>query len=392
MKSKIDLSHERTELLPDLSGIRTPCYLLDLSALKNNGEIISDVAERSGCKALLALKAFSAWRVFSEISGYYSGTCSSSLDESRLGFEEFGGEVHAFSPAYKDSEIGEYIRMCSHLSFNSISQWERHKKAVLSSEKRVSCGLRVNPEHCEVETAIYNPCRPGSRLGIKAEELEIFDFEGIEGLHFHALCENNADALERTLAAFEERFSRYIDGMKWVNFGGGHHITRKDYDTELLIDLIREFKKTWGTDVYIEPGEACALNAGWLITEVIDIKKNDGLIAIVDASATAHMPDVLEMPYRPYIVGSGNPGEKGYTYRLGGPSCLSGDDIGTYSFDIELNPGDKLAFTDMAHYTMVKNTTFNGIRLPDILMWDSENNSIEVLRSFGYGDFKSRLG
>ena len=232
MKSKIDLRHERSELLPDLSGIKTPCYLIDLSALKNNGEKISYVAEKSGGKALLALKAFAAWKTFPEISGYYSGTCSSSLDETRLGFEEFGGEVHAFSPAYKDSEIDEYIRMCSHLSFNSLSQWERHKDKILNSEKKVSCGLRVNPEHCEVETAIYNPCRQGSRLGIKSDEMQDFDFDGIEGLHFHALCENNADALERTLNAFEERFSGYIDGMKWINFGGGHHITRKDYDTE----------------------------------------------------------------------------------------------------------------------------------------------------------------
>jgi len=392
MKSKIDLNHERSNLLPDLSKIKTPCYLLDLSALKSNGMIINEVAKKSGCKALLALKAFAAWQVFPEISQYYSGTCSSSLDESRLGFEEFGGEVHAFSPAYRDSEIQDYIRWCSHLSFNSLSQWERHKPAVLNSEKKVSCGLRVNPEHCEVETAIYNPCRAGSRLGIRTGELKEFDFDGIEGLHFHALCENNADALERTLNAFEERFSKYIDGMKWVNFGGGHHITRKDYDTDLLIDLIREFRKRWGTEIYIEPGEACALNAGWLITEVIDIKENEGMIAIVDASATAHMPDVLEMPYRPHIVGSGKPEEKRFTYRFGGPSCLSGDDIGTYSFDSELKPGDRLAFTDMAHYTMVKNTTFNGVRLPDIALWDSGKNSIEVLRHFSYEDFKSKLG
>lgn len=392
MKRKINLNDERSEKLPDLSGIDTPCYLLDLDALKCNGKLISQVAEESGCKALLALKAFAVWPVFPEIRGYYSGTCSSSLDETRLGYEDFGGEVHAFSPAYKDSEIDDYIRWCTHLSFNSLSQWERHKQRILSSEKKVSCGLRVNPEHCEVEKAIYNPCRPGSRLGIRAEELANFDLDGIEGLHFHALCENNADALERTLEAFENRFSGYIDGMKWVNFGGGHHITRKDYDTQLLIDLIKEFRKRWGTEVYIEPGEACALNAGWLITEVVDIKDNDGLIAIVDASATAHMPDVLEMPYRPIAVGSGEPGEKKYTYRLGGPSCLSGDDIGTYSFDRELQPGDRLAFTDMAHYTIVKNTTFNGVRLPDIALWDSRNRSIEVLRKFGYEDFRSRLG
>lgn len=392
MKSKIDLSHERTKNLPDLSGIKTPCYLLDLSALKNNGEIISYVAEKSGCKALLALKAFAAWKVFPEINKYYSGTCSSSLNESRLGFEEFCGEVHAFSPAYRDFEIEDYIRWCTHLSFNSLSQWKRHKKAVISSEKKVSCGLRVNPEHCEVKTAIYNPCRTGSRLGIRADELKNFDLYGIEGLHFHALCEHNADALERTLAAFEERFSKYIDGMKWINFGGGHHITRKDYDTDLLIELIREFRKNWGTEIYIEPGEACALNAGWLIAEVIDIKENEGKIAIIDASATAHMPDVLEMPYRPYIVGSGKPEEKNFTYRLGGPSCLSGDEIGSYSFDSELKPGDRLAFTDMAHYTMVKNTTFNGIRLPDIALFDPEKDFVEVIRSFGYEDFKSRLG
>ena len=378
--------------LQDMTCLSTPCYLLNIGALKKNAAIMSDISNRSGAKILLALKAFAVWGVFPEIRNGYCGTCSSTLDESRLGYEEFGGEVHAFSPAYRENEMISYIKWCTHLSFNSISQWYRHKDVVLGSKKKVSCGLRVNPEHCEVATSLYNPCRPGSRLGIRSQALEGMDLSGLEGLHFHALCQNHSDALERLLFSFEEKFGRWIDGMKWVNFGGGHHITRAGYDTDLLVDLIREFRRRWGTEVYLEPGEGCVLNAGWLVSEVVDITENDGMIAIMDTSATAHMPDVLEMPYRPFILGSGEAGEKKYTYRLGGPSCLSGDDIGTYSFDHQLFPGDRLVFTDMAHYTMVKNTTFNGIRLPDIAAWDEEKGSVKVLRRFEYKDYKSRLG
>lgn len=382
---------EKTNL-PDTTSLSTPCYLLNIEALKKNAAIMADISNKCGAKILLALKAFAVWGVFPEIRDGYYGTCSSTLDESRLGYEEFGGEVHAFSPAYREDEIPYYIKWCTHLSFNSISQWERHKNFILGSEKKVSSGLRINPEHCEVATSLYNPCRPGSRLGIRSSALEGVDLSGVEGLHFHALCQNNADALERLLFSFEERFGRYLDGMKWVNFGGGHHITRTNYDRDLLIDLVREFRSRWGTEVYLEPGEGCVLNAGWLVSEVVDITENEGMIAIMDTSATAHMPDVLEMPYRPFIIGSGEAGEKKYKYRLGGPSCLSGDDIGTYSFDHQLIPGERLVFTDMAHYTMVKNTTFNGMRLPDIAAWDSEKGSIRILRRFGYEDYKSRLG
>ncbi|MBT8507114.1 carboxynorspermidine decarboxylase [Methanomicrobiaceae archaeon CYW5] len=377
--------------LPDFSRVETPCYLLDCEALRRNADIMGMVARESGGKILLALKAFAAWKVFDEIEEQYAGTCCASLNEARLGYETFKGEVHAFSPAFKESEMEEYLKYCSHLSFNSLSQWDRHRDMILSSGSEVSCGLRVNPEHSEVTTEIYNPCKPGSRFGILLKELEGADMTGLEGLHFHSLCESGADALERTLDAFTARFGPWLGDMKWVNFGGGHHITREDYDTDLLIRLVREFREEWGVEVYLEPGEACALNAGWMVSEVIDIVENNGMIAIIDASAVAHMPDILEMPYRPEIIGAGLPGEKKYTYRLGGPTCLSGDDIGEYSFDSPLKPGDHIVFTDMAHYTMVKNTIFNGVPLPSIATWNCSEGELITLRKFGYEDFVNRL-
>jgi len=377
--------------LPDFTQVETPCYLLDCEALRRNAEIMEIVSKESGAKILLALKAFAAWKVFPEIQDQYAGTCCASLNEARLGYDTFKGEVHAFSPAFKGNEIDEYLNYCTHLSFNSLSQWERFRERILTTGQKVSCGIRVNPEHSEVKTEIYNPCRPGSRFGVLAKEMERADLAGIEGLHFHSLCESGADALERTLDAFTARFGRWVGEMKWVNFGGGHHITREDYDTDLLIRLVQEFRNEWGVDVYLEPGEACALNAGWMVSEVIDIIENQGKIAIIDASATAHMPDILEMPYRPEIIGAGMPGEKPYTYRFGGPTCLSGDDIGEYSFDAPLNPGDRIVFTDMAHYTMVKNTIFNGVPLPSIATWNCSEGELVTLRTFGYEDFRDRL-
>ncbi len=377
--------------LPDFSQVETPCYLLDCEALRRNAEIMEMVSQESGAQILLALKAFAAWKVFHEIQDQYAGTCCASLNEARLGHETFKGEVHAFSPAFKDSEIEGYLNCCTHLSFNSLSQWERFRERILTSGQEVSCGIRVNPEHSEVTTEIYNPCKPGSRFGVLSKDMERADLTGLEGLHFHSLCESGADALERTLDAFTARFGRWIGEMKWVNFGGGHHITRDDYDTDLLIRLIREFRDEWGVEVYLEPGEACALNAGWMVSEVIDIIENQGLIAIIDASAIAHMPDIIEMPYRPEIIGAGMPGEKPYTYRIGGPTCLSGDDIGEYSFDAPLKPGDRVVFTDMAHYTMVKNTIFNGVPLPSIATWNCSEGKLITLRTFGYEEFKARL-
>jgi carboxynorspermidine decarboxylase len=375
----------------DVAAVPSPCYVVDQRALRRNLEVLADVQERAGCTIILALKGFAMWSTFPLIRHYLPGATASSLDEARLAYEEYGGEVHVYAPAYRDDEIDEMLQYADHISFNSLTQWRHFREAVGAHPRSVSPGLRINPEHSEVKVALYDPCAPGSRLGITAAQLEGEDLDGIEGLHFHTLCELNSDSLERTLKAVEEKFQPWLAQMKWVNCGGGHHITREDYDRDLLVRLVSEFRARYGVQVYLEPGEAIALNTGVLVATVLDIIENHGQIAILDTSATAHMPDVLEMPYRPGIIGTGMPNEKAHTYRLGGLSCLAGDMIGEYSFDVPLNIGDRLVFTDMAHYTMVKNTTFNGVRLPSIAIHDPARGETRVVRRFGYDDYRSRL-
>ncbi len=367
--------------------IQTPAYVVDQGLLTKNLEILQSVQERTGCHILLAQKAFSMFYFYPLIGRYLKGTTASSLYEAKLGKEEMGGETHIFSPAYLEREFDEILSLCDHIVFNSFSQWKKYKEKALQHKK--SCGLRINPECSTQEHAIYDPCSPGSRLGIPASAFEGESLEGIEGLHFHTLCEQNADALQKTLEAVEQTFGKFLFKMKWLNFGGGHHITRADYDIETLVSCILHMKEKYHLEIYLEPGEAVALNAGFLVTRVEDIVQNGMEIAILDTSAACHMPDVIEMPYRPPLLDSGLPGEKPYTYRLGGPTCLAGDIIGDYSFDQPLAIGDKLIFGDMAIYSMVKNNTFNGVKLPDIAVKDEMG--VHVVKRFGYTDFKDRL-
>ena len=371
---------------PVFSEITTPAYVIDEAGLVNNLEILADIQKQTGCRILLAQKAFSMFAVYPLIEKYLCGTTASGLYEAMLGREEFDGEVHVFSPAYKDSEFEEIVSVSDHIVFNSCSQLLRF--ADRCSGK--SIGLRVNPECSTQDTPIYDPCAPGSRLGQRLEGFDDRVLEYLDGLHFHTLCEQNSDALEKTLDAVEERFRKYLGAVKWVNFGGGHHITRPDYDRELLVRLIKRIQSRYGVQVYLEPGEAVALNAGWLVTEVMDTVSNGMNIAILDASAACHMPDVLEMPYRPPLYLSGKAGEKAHTYRLSSRTCLAGDVIGDYSFDEPLEAGDRLCFEDMAIYSMVKNNTFNGMPLPDIAILHRDG-SYEVVKRFGYKDFKQRL-
>ena len=374
-----------------LDRIETPCFVVDKALLRKNLAILDSVRKRAGVKILLAQKAFSMYAVYPLLAQVLDGTCASSPDEARLGREEFGKEVTAFAAAYSERDLRELLSLCDHVIFNSLSQWERFRPLTRAASN-VRFGLRCNPEHSEGTVEIYDPCAPKSRLGIKAETFDGHCPEGITGLHVHNLCEQNADAFERTLRAFEEKFAFLIPQMQWINFGGGHHITRADYDVELLIRLLGDFRKRWNTpELFLEPGEAVALNTGYLVSTVLDIVHNDLDIAILDTSAEAHMPDVLEMPYRPNIIGAGEAGEKAFPYRLAGHSCLAGDVIGDYSFDQPLKPGSKLVFLDMAHYSMVKTNTFNGLRLPSIAVMDSDNGEFRILRKFTYEDFKSRL-
>lgn len=355
--------------------------------MKKNLQILQEIRQQSGCKILLAQKAFSMYSCYPLIGEYLDGTTASGLYEAKLGKECMGKENHIFSPAYREDEFEEVLANCEHLVFNSFSQLERFGERAAKAGKSV--GIRVNPEcSTQGEHAIYDPCAPGSRLGILVSEFPETLPSYVEGLHFHTLCEQNADALEITLKAVEEKFGKWMKQLKWVNFGGGHHITRADYDRELLISCVRRIQDTYNVQVYLEPGEAVALNAGHLITTVEDIVHND--IAVLDVSAACHMPDVIEMPYRPPLFDSGEAKEKEYTYLLGGPTCLAGDVIGSYSFDQPLKVGDRLTFGDMAIYTTVKNNTFNGMRLPDIV-WERESGECEIVKSFGYEDFKCRL-
>jgi carboxynorspermidine decarboxylase len=374
----------------DLSALPTPCYLIDEAALERNLRVLDGVQQRTGCKILMALKGFAMFSVFPLIRQYLRGVAASSLDEARLGSEEFGGEVHVYAPAYKDSQFPELLGYSDHVVFNSFPQWLRFKPLVAALKPDVQCGIRVNPEHSEVKTAIYDPCGRFSRLGVTRREFRPDLLNGISGLHFHNLCELNADSLVRTLHAFETGFGEFLEGMRWVNFGGGHHITRPDYDIDLLCNAIEDFKHRYPLEIYLEPGEAIALNTGVLVASVLDVCHNEMDIAILDVSAAAHMPDVLEMPYRPEILGAGQAGEHPHLYRLGGLTCLAGDVIGDYSFPEPLAPGTRLVFTDMAHYTMVKNNTFNGVRLPSIAILDRHRN-IRLIREFSYEDYRSRL-
>lgn len=376
---------ERTELYLQAPS---PCFVVDEALLIQNLELLSSVQERTGCRILLAQKAFSMFSLYPLIGKYLSGATASGLYEARLGFEEMGKENHVFSPAYRDEEFDEITRLCGHIVFNSFSQWQKYKDRALAAG--CECGIRINPECSTQDHAIYDPCSPGSRLGVTAANFRPELLGGISGLHFHTLCEQDADALERTLDAVEEKFGAYLPRMKWLNFGGGHHITRPDYNVEKLISLINRTQQRYGVQVYLEPGEAVALNAGFLVCTVLEIVENGITNAILDTSAACHMPDVLEMPYRPPLLGAGLPEEKPYCYRLGGPTCLAGDIIGDYSFDQPLAPGDRLIFGDMAHYSMVKTNTFNGMALPSIAILD-QSDRLRVQKTFGYEDFKGRL-
>lgn len=372
----------------NIYAIDTPYYIVDQRLVVKNLELLRHVKSITGCKILLAQKAFSMYSLYPLIGHYLDGTTASGLYEARLGFEEMGGETHIFSPAYVDSEIDDILKLCNHVVFNSFTQLERFRGKAISSSKKL--GIRINPGISTQEYAIYDPCAVGSRLGVTHKHFREDLLDGVSGLHFHALCQQNADALVHTLAGVEAQFSNLFHRMDWVNFGGGHHITRNNYDIDSLTYLINVFQSKYNVQVYLEPGEAVVLDAGYLVTTVVDIVENGLKIAVLDSSAACHMPDVIEMPYRPNIIGSGHPNQKPFTYRLAGPTCLAGDIIGDYSFDQPLKTGDRLVFCDMAHYSMVKNNTFNGMRLPTIATVDS-SGSIKVVRTFGYNDFKSRL-
>jgi carboxynorspermidine decarboxylase len=378
----------------DLSQVPSPCHVLHRGLLEQNLRVLRSVMDRSGAKILLALKGFAQFSEAKLVSKYLAGTTASGIHEALLGREEFGGEVHAYSPAFKDEEFARLLRVADHISFNSPSQWKRHKAAALAAGRKVSFGLRVNPEHAEVDVELYNPCAAGSRLGtLRSEIKDPADLDGLEGLHFHTMCQQGSDVLERTVAAFEARFGEFIPRMKWVNFGGGHHITREGYDLERLIRVITGFRQRWGQhiQVYLEPGEAIGIGTGVLVGTVLDLVHNGVDIAILDVSATCHMPDTLEMPYRADILDADLPGKLPHTYRLGSSTCLAGDVIGDYSFAAPLKVGQRLVFMDMSHYTFVKNTTFNGVPLPAIASFDPASGQTQVVRRFGYADYKNRL-
>ena len=372
----------------DPGRVPSPCFVVDEVAVEENLELLNKVQKQSGAKVLLALKAFSMWSLGPLVAKYLSGTCASGLHEARLAREYFGGEVHTYSAAYTESDLKEVLKISDHVVFNSPGQWKRFR-SICPSGKHY--GLRVNPQHSEGANPLYDPSSPFSRLGTPRDAIQPGDLDGLSGLHFHNLCEQDFPPLERTLAAFEEKFGDLLKGMRWVNFGGGHHITRPGYQIDSLISLVKAFAERHRVQVYLEPGEAIAWKAGVLVAEVLDTMHNGMPIAVLDTSATCHMPDTLEMPYRASIIGANEPGEKPHTFRLGGQSCLAGDVIGDYSFDQPLQVGQRLVFEDMAYYTMVKTTTFNGVRLPSIALWNSESDTIRVLRDFGYEDFKGRL-
>ncbi len=372
----------------DPRALPSPCFVVDERLMRRNLELLRHVADEAGCKILLAQKAFSMFSLYPLIGQYLDGTTASGLNEARLGGEHMGKETHVFAPAYPDADFEALLRVCDHVVFNSFAQLWRFRARALAAGKRL--GIRINPEHSTQSRAIYDPCAPGSRLGVTAANFEPDALEGVSGLHFHTLCEQNADALCETLDAVEEKFGQYFDRLEWLNMGGGHHITRPDYDVAALVRRIRAFRARYGLEVYLEPGEAVALNAGFLVATVLDIVHNGIEIAILDTSATCHMPDVIEAPYRPEVIGAGLPGEKPHTYRLAGLSCLAGDVVGDYAFDRPLGVGDRVIFTDMAIYSMVKTNTFNGVGLPSIAI-AGEDGAMRLVRRFGYEDFRDRL-
>ena len=372
-----------------IDQVPTPAYVIDEAKLVNNLEILKSVQERTGCKVLLAQKAFSMYATYPLISQYLAGTTASGLYEAKLGREEFGGEVHVFAPAFKDADLEEILEIADHIVFNSERQLRKHVDKCRSVG--VSVGLRINPEcSTQGDHALYDPCAAGSRFGVRIDQFSEDLVDLVDGLHFHTLCEQNSDDLKTTLDAVEAKFGPYLHRIKWLNMGGGHHVTREDYDLDLLISSIQHMQETYGLEVYIEPGEAIALNAGYLVTEVLDIIENGIETLVLDASATCHMPDVLEMPYRPPLRHGFEAGEKTYTYRLSSNTCLTGDIIGDYSFEKPVEIGDKLYFEDMAIYSFVKNNTFNGIGLPSLVLMD-KTGDCRIVKSFGYEDFKGRL-
>ncbi len=368
----------------------SPCWLLEEEKLLKNLRVISEIKKQSGAKVLLALKGYALWKSFPLIKPYLDGCCASGLHEAKLADETFSKEVHTYSPAFKEEEIEEIAKISHHLVFNSPAQFQRFASQAKKINPKLSLGLRVNPEYSESPKEIYNPCGLYSRLGTTVQNMDDSILNDCDGLHFHALCEQGSDALENVLKNFEEKFAAYIPKMKWINFGGGHHITREGYDTQKLIALIKDFKKRYDVEVYLEPGEAIGWKTGPLITTVLDIVHNGMDIAILDSSAEAHMPDTIIMPYRADVRHAGEAGEKAHTYRLAGNTCLAGDIMGDYSFDTPLSIGDKVIFEDQMHYTMVKATTFNGVKLPSIAI-QRLDGTIEVVRNFGYEDFKHRL-
>lgn len=375
----------------NLDQIKTPAYIVDESAVEENLKVLDGIQQQTGCRIMLALKAFSMFSLFPLISKYLHGVSASSADEARLGAEEFGKAVHTCAPGYREEDFDDILKYSSHLIFNSLSQLNRFRPHLKEAPREIRCGIRVNPEYSEVETAVYNPCSPFSRLGVTAKELEGADLDGITGLHFHTLCEQKEDALERTLNVVYTKFGHLLEKMDWINLGGGHHITRPDYDTNKLCALIRDCRKRYNVEVFMEPGEAVVLHTGVLVSTVLDIIRNEMDIAILDTSAAAHMPDVLEMPYRPEIAGADKPDVHPFTYKLAGPSCLAGDIIGDYSFPQRLEPGSRIVLMDMSHYTMVKNNTFNGIRRPSIGIYNKEKKEVRIVKAFDYNDFRGRL-
>lgn len=407
--------HSKTFTEFDPSQVPSPCFVVDEVAVERNLQILQHVQNASGAKVLLALKAFSMFHLAPLVNRYLSGTCASGLHEAMLGNEAFGGqltgedkrEVHVFSAAYTPQDLTALLRFSDHVVFNSVQQWLRFQPQAMKAKAtrpELAFGLRINPMHSEGATPIYDPCAPGSRLGITVDEFRRHTqasgaLEGISGLHFHTLCEQGFAPLDRTLAAVEAQFSDYLPEMSWVNFGGGHHITHPDYDVDGLIQRIKQFQEKYQVQVYLEPGEAIAINTGVLVSEVLDLVENQQSLAILDTSATCHMPDTIEMPYRADVFlgpndGSdvaGEPGKKPHCYRLGGQTCLAGDVMGDYSFDRPLHIGQRVLFDDMSHYTMVKTTTFNGIGLPAIAVWNSETGAVRVVKEFGYEDFRNRL-